>query len=325
MRRREFVTLVGGTAATWVLPVHAQQSAMPVVGWLSPQPLKASQHFIDSFITGLGEVGFVEGRNVTIILRPGGGDQSLQEKANDLVERGVAAIMAGPPPAALAARRATETIPIVFTSGADPVELGLVSTFSQPGGNATGFHIQFIQLVEKRLSLLHEIVSPSARIAVLVNPANPKVETILSNATNTARALGRDIKVFNAKTAGEIDTAFAALVAWRADAVFVAPDPFLFRRNRQIATLAVRHQLLTSSMERAFVEAGGLMTYGPDLSDLYRRAGGYVGRILKGEKPAIMPVQQPTKYELVINLKTAKTLGITIPPLIMLSADEVIE
>ena len=323
MRRREFVTLVGGTAAVWALPVNAQ--AVPVVGWLSPQPLKASQHFIDSFRAGLGEVGFVEGKNVTIVLRPGGGDQSLQERANDLVRLRVAAIMAGPPPAALAARRATQTIPIVFTSGADPMRIGLVKSYNRPGGNATGFHIQFIQLVAKRLSLLHEIVPPSARFAVLVNPANPKAETILRNATKTARALGRDIKVFNAKTVGEIDTAFAALVAWRAGAVFVGPDPFLFRRNVQIATLAVRHVLPTSSMERAFVDAGGLMSYGPDLSDLYRRAGSYVGRILKGEKPAIMPVQQPTKYELVINLKTAKALGITFPPSIMLSADEVIE
>ncbi len=323
MRRRDFVTLAGGAAAAWVLPVRAQ--AVPVVGWLSPQPLKASQHFIDSFHTGLGEVGFIEGKNVTILLRPGGGDQSLQERANDLVQRGVAAIMAGPPPAALAARRATQTIPIVFTSGADPIELGLVSSYNRPGGNATGFHIQFIQLVDKRFSLLHEMVPRAARIAVLVNPANPKAETIERNATRTALALGRDIKVFNARTVGEIDAAFTALVAWRAGAVFVGPDPFLFRRNAQIAKLAVHHLLLTSSMERAFVDAGGLMTYGPNLPDLYRRAGVYVGRILKGENPADLPVQQPTKFELVINLKVAKVLGITIPASILLQADEVIE
>jgi putative ABC transport system substrate-binding protein len=325
MKRREFVALVGIVVAAWPLSVHAQQSTMPIVGWLSPQPLNASRHFINSFRKGLGEAGFVEGKSVTIELRPGGRGQSLQEMANDLVRRGVAAIMAGPPPAALAAKRATQTIPIVFTSGADPVKIGLVSTFNRPGGNATGFHIQFIQLVEKRLSLLHEMVPRAARIAVLVNPANPKAETIVRNATKTARVLGRDIKVFNAKTVGEIDTAFAALVAWRAGAVFVGPDPFFFRRNAQIATLAARHVLPTSSMESGFVEAGGLMSYGPDLSDLYRRAGGYVGRILKGEKPAIMPVQQPTKYELVINLKTAKALGITFPPSIMLGADKVIE
>ena len=288
------IGLVGIAATAWSLTVCAQPSAMPVVGWLSPQPLNASRHFINSFRKGLGEAGFVEGKSVTIELRPGGGGQSLQERANDLVQRGAAAIMAGPPPAALAARRATQTIPIVFTSGAAPVKLGLVSTFNRPGGNATGFHIQFIQLVEKRLSLLHEMVPRAARIAVLVNPANPEAETTVRNATKTARALGRDIKIFNAKTVGEIDAAFTALVAWRAGALFVGPDAFFFRRNVQIATLAARHVLATSSMESGFVEAGGLMSYGPDLSDLYRRAGLYVGRILKGEKPAELPVQQPT-------------------------------
>ncbi len=325
MKRREFIALAGGAAAAWPLTVHAQQSARPVVGWLNPRPIKASRPIFNGFRKGLGEAGFVEGKSVTIELRPGGGGQSLQERANDLVRRGVAAIMAGPPPAALAAKRATQTIPIVFTSGADPVKIGLVSTFNRPGGNATGFHIQFIQLVGKRLSLLHEMVPRAERIAVLVNPANPKAETILRNATKTARALGRDIKVFNAKTVGEIDTAFAALVAWRAGAVFVGPDPLLFRRNAQIATLAARHVLPTSSMESGFVEAGGLMSYGPDLTDLYRRAGGYVGRILKGEKPAHMPVQQSTKFELAVNLKTAKALGITFPPSILLRADVVIE
>ncbi|MFT5042936.1 MAG: putative ABC transport system substrate-binding protein, partial [Hyphomicrobiaceae bacterium] len=254
-----------------------------------------------------------------------GGDQSLNERADDLVRRGAAVIMAGPPPAALAAKHATQTIPIVFTSGADPVRIGLVSSFNRPGGNATGFHIQFIQLVGKRLSLLHEIVPRGARIAVLVNPVNPEAETIVRNATETARALGREIKVFNAKTIGEIDTAFAALMAWRAGAVFVGPDPLLFRRNAQIATLAARHVLPTSSMESAFVEAGGLMSYGPNLADLYRQAGLHVGRILKGEKPADLPVQQPTKFELVINLKTAKALGIVIPRSILLRADELIE
>jgi len=325
MKRREFIALVCIAAAAWTLPAHAQQPAMPVVGWLSPQPLNASQHFIDSFRKGLGEAGFVEGKSVAIELRPGGGDQSLQERADDLVQRGVAAIMAGPPPAALAAKRATQTIPIVFTSGADPMKIGLVSTFNRPGGNATGFHIQFIQLVEKRLALLHEMVPQAARIAMLVNPANPEAETTVRNATKTARALGLDIKVFNANTAGEIDTAFAALVAWSAGAVFIGPDPFLFRRNAQIATLAEHHVLPTSSMERGFVKTGGLMSYGPDLQDLYRRAGLYVGRILKGEKPADLPVQQPTKFELVINFKTAKALGITIPPSILLRAKEVVE
>jgi ABC-type uncharacterized transport system substrate-binding protein len=325
MKRREFIKLAGSAAASWPLNAQAQKSSMPVVGWLSPQPLKASQHFIDGFIKGLSEMGFVEGKNIKILLRPGGGTKSLQERANDLVVRGVAAIMAGPPPAALAARRATKTIPIVFTSGADPVKLGLISSYNRPGGNATGFHIQFIQLVDKRLSLLNEMVPGDARIAVLVNPANPKVETIVRNATKTAQALGRVIKVFNAKTVDEIDTAFADLVAWRAGAVFVGPDPFLYRRNAQIAALAARHVLPSSSMESDFVEAGGLMSYGPDLTDLYRRAGGVIGLVLQGVKPANLPVQQPTNLETVINLKTAKAIGITIPQSIMLSAERVIE
>ncbi len=326
MRRREFIALAGGAAATWPLTVQAQQSAMPIVGWLNPRPFKASRPIFNGFRKGLGEAGFVEGKSVTIELRPGGGGQSLQERADDLVRRGATVIMAGSPPAALAAKRATQTIPIVFTSGADPVKIGLVSSYNRPGGNVTGFHIQFIQLVKKRLSLLHEAVPQAARIAVLVNPANPSAAVpTVRDATETARALGRDIKVLNAGTVGELDTAFAALVAWRAGAVFVGPGPFFSSRSAQIATLAARHVLPTSDHRRRFVEAGGLMSYGPDLPDLYRRAGGYVGRILKGEKPANLPVQQPTKFELIINLKTAKALGITFPPSIMLRAAEVIE
>jgi putative ABC transport system substrate-binding protein len=274
---------------------------MPVVGWLNPQPLSSSRQLLDGFRKGLGEAGFVKGKNVMIELRPANGKRGrLPALADDLVRRGVAVIMAGSPPAALAAKRATQTIPIVFTSGADPVKIGLVSSYNRPGGNVTGFHIQFVQLVKKRLSLLHEAVPQAARIAVLVNPANPSAAVpTVRDATETARALGLDLKVLNAGTVGEIDTAFAALVAWRAGAVFVGPGPFFSSRSAQIATLAARHVLPTSDHRRRFVEAGGLMSYGPDLPDLYRRAGGYVGRILKGEKPADMPVQQPTKFEMV--------------------------
>ena len=327
MRRREFIALVGGAAAACPLrPVRAQQPAVPVVGWLNPRPPVATRQLLDDFRKGLGEAGFVEGKNVMIKLHPGGGGQSLQERADDLVRRGVSVIMAGSPPAALAAKRATQTIPIVFTSGADPVRIGLVSSFNRPGGNVTGFHIQFSQLVGKRLSLLHEMVPRATRIAVLVNPAHPSdAEPTVRNATKTARALGLDIQVFNARTIGEIDAAFAALVLWRADAVLVGPDPLFGGRGRQIVTLAARHLLPTSEFLRGPVQAGGLMSYGPDISDMYRRAGVYVGNILKGEKPADLPVQQPTKFELVINLKTAKALGITIPESILLRADEVIE
>ncbi len=300
---------------------------MPVVGWLNPQPLATSRKHLDGFRKGLGEAGFVEGKNVMIELRPADGTRArLPALADDLVRRGVAVIMAGSPPAALAAKRATQTIPIVFTSGADPVKIGLVSSFNRPGGNATGVHIQFSQLVGKRLALLHEAVPQAARIAVLVNPASPS-DTVPSvrNATEAARALGLDIQVFNARTIGEIDAAFAALVAWRAGAVLVAPSPLLSSRPKQIATLAARHVLPTSVVLGINVAAGGLMSYGPDLPDLYRQAGLYVGRILKGEKPVDLPVVQPTKFELIINLKTAKALGITIPPSILLSADKVIE
>ena len=325
MRRREFVTLVGGTAAAWALPVNAQ--AVPVVGWLHVSPLATNQKLLLGFRKGLGEEGFVEGKNVKIELRPADGKSArLPALADDLVQQEVAVIFAGSPPAALAANRATSTIPIVFTSGADPVRIGLVKSYNRPGGNVTGVHIQFSQLVGKRLALLHEAVPQAARIAVLVNRNHPAdAEATVRNATEAAGALGLDFKVFNATTIGEIDAEFAALVAWRAGAVFVSPDPLFASRNAQIVTLAARHMLPTSVLLGSNVAGGGLMTYGPDLPDLYRRAGRYAGRILKGEKPADLPVLQPTKFELIINLKVAKALGITFPPSILLSADEVIE
>jgi len=327
MKRRQFIALVGGAAAVWPFPVCAQQSAMPVVGWLNLQPLSTSRNLLEGFRKGLGEAGFVEGKNVMIELRPGDGKRArLPALADDLVRRGVAAIMAGSPPAALAAKRATQTIPIVFTSGADPVKIGLVSSYNRPGGNVTGVHIQFSQLVGKRLTLLHEAVPQISRIAVVVNPANSSdAEPSVKNATEAARALGLDTQVFTARTIGEIDAAFVALVRWRAGAVLVGPDPFFASRLAQFATLAARHLLPTSVFTRRGAEAGGLMSYGPDNPDNYRLAGGYVGRILKGDKPADLPVQQPTKFKMVINLKTAKALGITLPPSILLRADEVIE
>jgi len=326
MRKQIFCFVLCAMLFALSFPAQAQQSAMPVVGWLNPQPLSSSRQLLDGFRKGLGEAGFVEGKNVMIEFRPADGKRGrLPALADDLVRRGVAAIMAGSAPAALAAKRATQTIPVVFTSGTDPVKIGLVSSYNRPGGNVTGFHIQFIQLVKKRLALLHEIVPQAGRIAVLVNPAHPAEAPTVRDATETARALGLDLKVFNARTVGEIDTAFAALVAWRAGAVLVGPDPFFSNRSAQIATLAARHVLPTSGHNRRLVEAGGLMTYGPDLPDAYRRAGRYVGRILKGEKPADLPVQQPTKFDLVINLKTAKALGITIPPTLLLQATKVIK
>ena len=327
MRRRDFVTLAGGAAAVWALPVSAQQTAVPVVGWLNPQPLSTGKNLLDGFLKGLGEEGFVEGKSVMIEYRPADGKSArLPALADDLVQQGVAVIMAGSPPAALAAKRATSTIPIVFTSGADPVRIGLVKSYNRPGGNATGVHIQFSQLVGKRLALLHEAVPQAARIAVLVNPAHPAdAKASVRNAIEAARALGLDIKVFNATTTDEINTAFAAFVLWGAGAVLVAPDVFFSRQRAQLASLAAQHMLPTSVFSRPVVEAGGLMSYGPDNSDNYRQAGRYVGRILKGEKPADLPVLQPTKFELIINLKVAKALGITFPASILLQADGVIE
>lgn len=326
MRRREFIALVGGVAVSWPLPARAQQSTLPVVGWLNPRTLNSSQNDLAAFRDGLSEAGFVEGQTVTLELRPGGTGQPLPERADDLVRRGVAVIMAGSPPAALAAKRATQTIPIVFTSGADPVRIGLVSSFNRPGGNATGFHIQFSELVGKRLSLLHEIVPLATRIAVLVNPAHPSdAEATSQNAIKAARELSLDVQVFNAGTIGEIDAVFAAFVQWGAGAVLVGPDPFFITRREQIATLASRHVLPMSVFSRGLIKAGGLISYGPDVADMYRRAGGYVGRILKGANPANMPVQQPTKYELIINLETAKALGLIIPPTTLARADDVIE
>ena len=327
MRRREVIVQIGGVAASWPLPARAQKSAMPVLGWLVPVPTELSRRYLDAFRSGLGEAGFDEGINVMIELPPSDvRTEQLPRLADDFVRRGIAVIMAASPPASLAAKRATQTIPIVFISGADPVKIGLASSFNKPGGNATGFHVQFSQVVGKRLSLLHEMAPQAGRIALLVNPDNPSdAEATTRNATETAHALSLDIRVFNARTNDGIDTAFEALVLWRADALLVGPDPFLNGRRAQIVTLAARHALPTSVMVRNFAEAGGLMSYGPDFLDIFRRAGVYIGRILKGEKPADLPIQQPTKFELVVNLKTAMALGITVPPSILLRADEVIE
>jgi len=327
MKRREFIALAGGAVASWPLAVRAQQSATPVVGWLHPRSLSTSKGVLGAFRKGLAEAGFVDGKSVMIELRQGNGKvERLPELADDLVQKEVAVIMAGSPPAALAAQGATQTIPIVFTSGADPVGIGLVESFNRPGGNVTGFHIQYSQLVGKRLALLHEMVPQATRIAVLVNPGNPSAaEPTVRNATETAGALGLDVQVFNAKSIEEVDAAFAALVAWRAGALLVGPDPFFYQRGAQFMALAARHVLPTSGFDRGLIDAGGLMSYGPDVLDVYRRAGGYVGRILTGEKPADLPVQQPIKFELVINLKTAKALGLTISPTTLARADDVIE
>jgi putative ABC transport system substrate-binding protein len=326
MRRRDLITLVG-SAAAWPASLRAQPSAKPAIGYLSTQSLGGRPQYLGAFRRGLAAEGFVEASNVAIEFRPADGNAArLPELAADLVQRRVAVIGAFGPPAALAAKRATQSVPIVFTSGADPVQIGLVSSFNRPGGNITGVYFLYSELVAKRLALLHELAPRTKRIAVLVNPTNASDSApTVSNATATGHALGLEIQVFNASTGGEIDAAFAAILKWRPDALLVGPDPFFSGRDVQFTTLAQRHALPASYFNRYSVAAGGLMSYGPDVSDSYRQAGVYVARILKGARPGDLPVVQPTKYELVINLKTAKALGLTVPPLMLELADEVIE
>jgi putative ABC transport system substrate-binding protein len=326
VRRREFITFLGGAAAAWPLAAPAQQPRMPVIGFLGPA-LITRQHWLTAFRRGLGTEGFIEGQNVTIEYRSAdGGVEELSELAVELISRQVAVIFASGPPAALAAKRSTQAIPIVFLSGGDPVQMGLVSSFHRPDGNVTGFYFLATELVAKRLALLHELLPRAKRVAVLVNPTNAATaKPTAHDAEIAGRALSLDIEVFNASTVGEIDAAFAAFSGWRAEALFIGPDPLFNTERAQLVTLAARHALPASYFQRDHVEANGLMSYGPDYADSYHQAGVYVGRLLKGARPADLPVQQPTKYELVINLKTAKALGITVPPTLLARADEVIE
>ncbi len=326
MMRREFIAGLGGVAA-WPVVAWGQQSAKPVIGYLSVQAIAERPDYLAAFHKGLAAEGFVEGQNVTIEYRAA---DSLAERlpglAADLVRRRVAAIAtSGGPPAALAAKRATETIPIVFASGGDPVQLGLVSNFSRPDKNLTGIYVLFTELVAKRLALLHELLPRAKRVALLVNPSNvAEAEPTARNAAAASRELGLEVKVFNTDPLN-VDEAFAALMDWRADALFVGPDPSFSSQSMRIVTLGARHSLPASYFIRNFVEIGGLMSYGPDIVDNQTQLGVYVGRILKGEKPSDLPVVQPTKYDLVINLKTAKVLGIEVPAQLLARADKVIE
>jgi putative tryptophan/tyrosine transport system substrate-binding protein len=327
VKRRAFITLLGGAAAAWPLPARAQQQAMPVIGYLSFPPIAASPHFLAAFRKGLDAEGFAEGQNLSIEFRSADGKaERLSELAADLVRRQVGVIAAPSPPSALAAKRATQTIPIVFTSGADPVQIGLVSSLNRPGGNVTGFYFLLPELVAKRLGLLHELLPQAKRIAILVNPINASdAETTLRQAAAAARELNLEIETFNASTMDQIEAALAALANRQPDALLIAPDPFFTGRAMQPVIAMAQKSLPVSTFNPADADAGYLMTYGPDITDSYRKAGGYVGRILKGEKPADLPVQAPTKYELVINLKTAKALGLDVPATLLARADEVIE
>jgi len=326
MKRREFMALLGGAAVTWPLPARAQQP-MPVMGFLSTRSPDESAGVFAAFQQGLRETGFVERQNLTLALRWAEGRYDrLPALAAELADLRVAVIYsAGGSPAALAAKAATSAIPIVFAAVNDPVGLGLVASLNRPGGNITGMSLFASDLWAKNVELLKELVPTAGVMAYLVNPSSPNVETYLRGAAQAATAMRIDIHVLKASTERELDEAFESLARLRADGLIVPNEPYLdFQRDR-IASLAERYAIPALYNLREYVTAGGLASYGPSLPDSYRRAAMYAGRILKGEKPSDLPVQVPTKFEFVINLKTAKTIGITIPPTLLARADEVIE
>jgi putative ABC transport system substrate-binding protein len=325
-RRREFISLLGGAVA-WPFTARAQQPAMPVVGFVDGGSLDASVSRAAAFRKGLNETGYVEGQNVTVEYHWFEGRyDSVPELMADLVRRQVAVIATPLGASALAAKAATATIPIVFAAGEDPVKLGLVASLARPGGNATGINIFVQEVVAKRLRLLHDLVPKAIRIAVLVNPANrlTAVSTI-RDVQEAAPTIGLQIEILNASTIGEIDGAFATLARERPDALFVAPDTFFTSRRVQFATLTARDRIPAAYAVRELVAAGGLMSYGTDVADMFHQVGVYTGHILKGAKPADLPVLQSTKFVFAINLQTARALGIEVPPGVLSIADEVIE
>src|SRR5262245_53508400 len=326
MRRREFISLVGGAAA-WPLAARGQQGTTPVIGFMRGDAREASAALAAAFRQGLRETGYVEKQNVTIEYRwaAQGHHDQLPALAADLLRRNVTVIAATTTPAALAAKAATASIPIVFETGLDPVKLGLVTSLNRPGGNITGVTQLSSELLSKRLGLLHDVLPAAATIGFLVDPAYPVTESQARDVQEAARTLGLQMHVLNAGTEVEINTAFADFAKLRVGALVVGGGTLFPARAQQFATLAAHHALPTFYQYREYVAAGGLISYGTSLSDSYRQTGVYTGRILKGEKPADLPILQPIKFELVINLKTAKALGLTIPPGVLAIADEVIE
>ena len=327
MRRREFITLLGGAAVAWPLAARAQQPAIPVVGFLHQGLPDANTKFVAGFRKGLSETGYVEGRNVTIEYRWAQGEiDRLPELAAELIRRGVTVIATpGSALAALAAKSATATIPVVFMTGLDPVQIGLVTSLNRPGGNVTGVGGMNVELGAKQLGLLNELRPGAVPVAVFINPGSPQNERVMTELQSAATAIGRQLEIVTVRTNREINTAFTDAVQKRAGALLITGDQLFTGRIVQLATLAARHSMPAIYTIREFAEAGGLMSYGSNFADLYRQTGNYTGRVLKGEKPADLPIMQATKFEFLINLQTAEALGLEIPPTLLARADEVIE
>jgi len=326
MRRRKFIVGLASTTATWPLAARAQQQPMPVVAFLDAASLETDARGLAEFRKGLSEIGYVEGQNLMIEYRSAEGQADrLPALAADMVQRRVAVIATMANNAAVAAKATTSTIPIVFTVGGDPVKMGLVDSLNRPGGNITGVSFLSSDIVAKMMEAMHELMPKAARIAALVNPTNQNAAADTKEAEAAARTLGLELQVLNASNAREIDDAFARLVEWRAAALLIEGDPFFIGRMRQLVVLTARRTIPAIYQSRDFPDAGGLMSYGADRSNALRLAGGYTGRILKGERPVDLPVQLATKLELVVNLNTAKALGLTIPSSLLARANAVIE
>ena len=327
MQRRKFITLLGGAAVAWPLAARAQQPAMPVIGFLTVRAPGDAPQLLAAFVQGLKETGYVEGQNVAIEYRFAGNRiERLPSIVADLVQRKVNVIAATSNPAALAAKAATTTIPIVFETGADPVRLGLVASLNRPGGNVTGVTQTNEEIAPKRLQLLHELVPTASVLALLVNPAEPSIAEIITNEMQAAaRTIGVELHVLNVSTERDFDGAFAKVIQLRAGGLVIGNGPFFISHAEQLAALALHHAVPAVFELHEFAAAGGLMSYGGSLTDSYRLAGIYTGRILKGDKPADLPVQQVTKVEMIINLKTAKALGLNVPNTLIGRADEIIE